>query len=155
MAAPDPQPALDALEAAFDKARSRSALQDWMRKHHSLLARYLQERRLLWSEIAKVLAEQGIRDAKGNPPTADAARRAWTRVTEERARRSQQPAEEAPSSAAKSRQAAAAPPPPVPLPRPPGQPAHSSPSPPACPPLDLTAGVNPPPKPRFGLARPR
>lgn len=154
MAAPDQPSPPDATEAAFDNARSRSPLQDWMRKHHTMLARRLQERRLLWSEIARVLAEQGVRDAKGNPPTADAARRAWTRVTQGRASRSKQPGQEqaveAPSTTAKPGEASEAPPA---QPAPPGLPP--SPPPVSRPPVDLTEGVNPPPKPKFGFARPR
>jgi hypothetical protein len=157
MAAPDPPPPPDATEAAFDNARSRSPLQDWMRKHHTMLARRLKERRLLWSEIARVLAEQGVRDAKGNPPTADAARRAWTRVTEGRASRSQQPSQkqavEAPSTTAKPGEASEAPS--APLPAPPAQPAPPGLPSVSRPPVDLTEGVNPPPKPKFGFARPR
>jgi len=166
MTASDHPPSLDADEAAFDKARSRSALQDWMRKNHAMLARRLKERRLLWTEIAKVLGEQGVRDAKGKPPTADAARRAWTRVTEGRASRSkrqgQKRAAGTPSTAtrpAQSPEPSAAPDalptvqaPSAPAPEP--VPPASSPS-PARPPVDLAEGVNPPPKPRFGLARPR
>lgn len=164
MAAPDQPPPLEVDEAAFDKARSRSALQDWMRKNHAMLARRLKERRLLWTEIAKVLGEQGVRDAKGNPPTADAARRAWTRATEGRASRSKRqgqkraagtrsmvtnPAQapEPPPDALSTVQAT-----PVPAPEPTPPPSPIS---PARPPVDLAEGVNPPPKPRFGFARPR
>jgi hypothetical protein len=164
MAAPDQPPPLEVDEAAFDKARSRSALQDWMRKNHAMLARRLKERRLLWTEIAKVLGEQGVRDAKGNPPTADAARRAWTRATEGRASRSKRqgqkraagtrsmvtnPAQapEPPPDALSTVQATPAP---APEPIPPPSPIS-----PARPPVDLAEGVNPPPKPRFGFARPR
>lgn len=166
MAASNHPPPLDVDEAAFDKARSRSALQDWMRKNHAMLARRLKERRLLWTEIAKVLGEQGVRDAKGNPPTADAARRAWTRATEGRASRSKRQGQKQaagthlmvtkpaqmpePPPAPNALSTVQATPAPAPEPTPP-----SSPISPARPPVDLTEGVNPPPKPRFGFARPR
>ena len=150
MAAPDQPPPPDATEAAFDSARSRSPLQDWMRKHQVMLARRLKERRLLWSEIARVLAEQGVRDAKGNPPTAAAARQAWMRLNKGRPSRSKRPVQK---PAIEPTGQPAAPAAPVPasaaagsLPQAPAAPAPA----PVRKPFDPTEGAfDPKPQPRF------
>jgi hypothetical protein len=102
-----------------------------------MLARRLKERRLLWSEIARVLAEQGVRDAKGNPPTAAAARQAWMRLNKGRPSRSKRPGQK-------------------PAVEPTGQPAAleapAAPAPaPAPKPFDPTEGAFDPLPPRFTL----
>jgi hypothetical protein len=79
MADYDHSPAAAAREA-FAQLAGRSPLLGWMRQHHALITERMNTVRPSWHDIARTLAELGIRDANGEPPKVEAVRRAYHRV---------------------------------------------------------------------------
>ena len=73
---------LDAIDKA-DPTLRKSRLAAWMRANHDALDARLRGHRTVWSKLAAVFAEQGLVDARGNPPTAEGARKTWQRIKRE------------------------------------------------------------------------
>ena len=73
---------LDAIDKA-DPTLRKSRLAAWMRANHDALDVRLRGHRTVWSKLAAVFAEQGLVDARGNPPTAEGARKTWQRIKRE------------------------------------------------------------------------
>ncbi|WP_198368085.1 hypothetical protein [Roseomonas sp. KE0001] len=71
----------DRARKFFADLPGRSPLLDWMRQNHAVITHQLQTSRPRWAGIAQALAQQGVRDAKGQPPKGETVRRAWQRVT--------------------------------------------------------------------------
>lgn len=67
-------------KAGATKRGSRSPLYLWFRQNHLQLAARFKRYPPAWNTLAAQLAEQGVRDANGNPPTAISARDAWYRA---------------------------------------------------------------------------
>jgi cytochrome c551/c552 len=157
---------MTAAQIAFAQLAGRSPLLGWMRENHALITERMDTVRPSWDDIARTLAKLGVRDANGQTPKTEAVRRAYHRVTAalnakgQRRRRNKMQVAAARSATG-----------PVPMPANP-EPSPAAPAtmptthtgtpggfphpmPAARPPVDLAGGVNPPPKPRFGLARPR
>jgi hypothetical protein len=159
MADPDNAAAADRARDLFSQVPGRSPLLDWMRQNHALITHQLTISRPRWADLARVVVELGIRDAKGEPPKAETVRRAWQRVTDElgakppRRRRRRlgpsarpaagEPGATAPSSAPGAEPSSA------------GGAAPTEPPASSQPPADLAEGTTTPPRPRFGTARPR
>jgi hypothetical protein len=153
LAHPDASTALTSAQEAFGKLLGRSPLLGWMRQHHALITERMNTVRPSWDDVARTLAELGVRDANGQPPKTEAVRRAYHRVAGalnakgQRRRRSK-----AQIAAAKAVTSAER----VPAPAtatPPGAPpvvAAASPLPPIAPAFDPTEGAfDPRPQPRF------
>ena len=159
MVDPDNAAAADRARDLFSQVPGRSPLLDWMRQNHALITHQLTISRPRWADLARVVVELGIRDAKGEPPKAETVRRAWQRVTDElgakpprRRRRRLMP----PSKPAADEPIVTAPPPaPTAEPSPGVSPAPSEAPTSSRPPTDLAEGATTPPRPRFGTARPR
>jgi len=71
------------VRAALASIEGRSPLQDWLRRNRALVEARFAAGRPRWASVAGVLAELGVVDARGQPPTAQAARQAWYRVRAE------------------------------------------------------------------------
>jgi hypothetical protein len=157
MADPDSAAAADRARDLFSQVPGRSPLRDWMRQNHALITHQLTISRPRWADLARVVVELGIRDAKGEPPKAETVRRAWQRVTDElgaqppRRRRRLMP----PGRPAADEPMVTAPPPATAEPAPGVSPAPSEAPTSSRPPTDLAEGATTPPRPRFGTARPR
>src|SRR4051812_30332987 len=70
-------------QAAMEAGASRrSPLRRWMEDNRESFAKTLAEAgsRPNWTAIARVLAEDGLKDADGNPPTAKTATQTWWKV---------------------------------------------------------------------------
>ena len=66
---------------ALARIEGRSPLHDWMRNNRAELeAQFTAVRRPRWASVAKVLAELGVKDARGQPPNPQTARQAWMKV---------------------------------------------------------------------------
>lgn len=159
MADPDNDAAADRAKDLFSQVPGRSPLLDWMRQNHALITHQLTISRPRWADLARVVVELGIRDAKGEPPKAETVRRAWQRVTDElgakpprRRRRRLGPSA---TPAAGEPRGTAPPSPPAAEPSSAGDAAPTAPPASSQPPADLAEGTKTPPRPRFGSARPR
>lgn len=71
------------VRAALASIEGRSPLQDWLRRNRALVQARFAVSRPRWASVARMLAELGVVDAHGRPPTAQAARQAWYRVRAE------------------------------------------------------------------------
>jgi hypothetical protein len=71
------------VRAALASIAGRSPLQDWLRRNRTLVQARFAVSRPRWASVARMLAELGVVDAHGQPPTAQAARQAWYRVRAE------------------------------------------------------------------------
>jgi len=80
LAHPDASTALTAAQEAFGRLLGRSPLLGWMRQHHALITERMNTVRPSWDDVARTLAELGVRDANGQPPKTEAVRRAYHRV---------------------------------------------------------------------------
>lgn len=72
--------------AAIDRSslKRRGTLREWMRRNHEAFARKLQEVRPEWDVLAKLFADGGFTDARGNIPTSgETVRKTWFRVRKE------------------------------------------------------------------------
>ena len=74
----------DRVWAALTNIEGRSPLQDWLRRNRTLVEARFALSRPRWASVAAMLAELGVVDAHGRPPTAQATRQAWYRVRAER-----------------------------------------------------------------------
>lgn len=157
---PDDEDALARVLRAADQGSSRSRLYQWMRQHHENLAAQFGKVRPNWPALAAEFASLGITDSTGKPATPERTRKTWWRVRADVKRAQARnlagaiPASVVPSPAPTP--APAAPPASAALP----QPLTTTPSPipprPPAPdnsPVNLSEGVNPPAKPKFGIAR--
>jgi len=75
------EPGMD-IFAAIDRTalKKRSTLRAWMAENYVAFKDRLQTGKPDWSELAKVFVEAGLLDARGNKPTAEAARKTWYRL---------------------------------------------------------------------------
>jgi hypothetical protein len=120
--------ALAAMRQSATKGRGRkSAPYQWLAARHDALVAAFAEEPPSWPALAAFLAERGIMNADGKPPTAEGLRKVWLRV--------RQAAEKPPSSE----------------PRPQAKPARDAAE--RSPPDDEPD--NEPPRPRIPLSRPK
>jgi hypothetical protein len=78
----EPEPdILDAITRAG--LQRRGTLREWMIANRDAFARKLTVYKPDWQVLAKVFADAGLLDQRGNPPTAEAARKTWQRLNKE------------------------------------------------------------------------
>jgi hypothetical protein len=153
LADPEHAPATTAARAAFAQLTGRSPLLGWMRLHHALITEQMNTVRPSWHDIARTIAELGVRDAHGQPPKVEAVRRAYHRVAgalnAKGLRRRRSKAQIAAARAAAALAPAVALPNPAAIRHPSAVPAQAL-VPPAPPAFDPTEGAfDPKPTPRF------
>jgi hypothetical protein len=171
---PDPEhsPATAAAREALAQLTGRSPLLGWMRQHHALITERMNTVRPSWQDVARILAELGVRDVHGAPPKVEAVRRAYHRVAgaldakglRRRRSKAQMAAAKAAAAPLPASVAATSEPSPAPMAHPLPAPAlplpvmpfaarsapAAAPSPPARPVFDPTEGAfDPKPPPRF------
>lgn len=154
----DGEDALARVLRAADQGSSRSQLYQWMRQHHENLAAQFGKVRPNWAVLAAEFAALGIMDSTGKPATPERTRKTWWRVRADVQRaHARRPLEISPVPVVPAPPPApAVPPVTAPLPQPlttPPVPTPPSPPAPDNSPVNLSDGVNPPAKPKFGLAR--
>ena len=76
----DGQTEVARIRDALERMEGRSPLYDWLRQHRAMLETRFAVSRPRWATVAKVMAELGVCDAAGRPPSASTVRQAWYRV---------------------------------------------------------------------------
>jgi hypothetical protein len=71
---------------AIDRAalKKRGTLRAWMSDNRTAFHDRLLTYKPDWPTLARVFTEAGLLDSRGNPPTAEAARKTWYRVQAEK-----------------------------------------------------------------------
>jgi hypothetical protein len=80
----------------------RSPVYEWLAERHDDLAEDLNKPHPAWTALAKYLAEGGVMDANGDPPTGATVRSTWLRVKEQTAKRKRHCADALPATQPKS-----------------------------------------------------
>lgn len=65
---------------ANSKKASRTALFQWLRRHHAEIAATIAAERVHWPTFAKALADRGMMDRKGQPVLPPTVKTTWYRV---------------------------------------------------------------------------
>jgi len=77
----------------------KSAIYLWFLKNHDALAEAFALNAPAWTDLAGYLANQGLKDGNGNPPSARGTRDVWFRVRQEvKQRQAREPAPVAPKA---------------------------------------------------------
>lgn len=84
---PDLAGALEAMKAATRGPRKRSPVYTWLANRHDGLAEAFRSQPPSWKSLAKYLADGGVLNADGQPPTPAAVRTSWMRVEADLARK--------------------------------------------------------------------
>jgi hypothetical protein len=103
-----------------------SRLYQWMRKRHAKLLEQFAEDRPNWATLATEFGAMALFDAKGQPPSADVARRTWWQVRHDLAAKTARKQAKAAASAAGLQ---AVPPPAATVAAPPPPPGPATPEP--------------------------
>ena len=90
MAAKAAGPDLKKVLSAREGGR-HSPLYAWMKKHYAALSAEFEEHGARWEARVKAMAEAGLKDAEGKPPTVRGAQQTWYRVRREMERKKPAP----------------------------------------------------------------
>ena len=82
-------PKRDPLMREIQKSSVRSPAFWWMVEHHDEIVARAAGGRLNWTVLCRLLADRGLVDGRGAPPTAAGARKTWQRVRAEVRRRAE------------------------------------------------------------------
>ena len=69
-----------AKKLAAQALQGRSRLYHWLRANYAELAAAREQVRSTWADLAAIVVEAGLKDARGQDPSAEAVRKAWQKV---------------------------------------------------------------------------